>query len=370
MRGRRLAAGAVVSMVMLGAVWVSLAVAGGSGTTAAPLPKVAVILYGPANDGGWNTMWGNAVKQLKTSVPGVQVTVVPNVNPGAASQRTMMGLARQGYGLVVATGGYPDTDLQKAADAYPRTQFMNLFGTRIGKNLSPFDIGLEDSRYLDGVLAGLMTKSNIIGEVGGYPIPVEIRTLNAFALGVRSVNPEAKIKILWVNSFYDPTKESQAAQALVGAGADVLVMDSNTPAVSSVARARDVYFIGYGISRAADAPKNWLGAFSFNWAPYLVAWTRAVQQGTFKQGLFYEGLSKGAVGRTAYGSSVPKSVIAKINDVKERIRSGSLKVFKGPIKSNAGKTVVPAGSTISTPAKLSACCTWYASNVEGNSSSK
>ena len=347
---------------------------GGSDTAASSTvtdkpPKVAVVLYGPANDGGWNTTWTAAVDKLKAAVPGAQVTVVPNVNPGAQAQKTLSTLGQQGYGLVVVTGGYTTADFKKATAAYPNTQFVNLFGTDVGSNLSRFDIGLEDSRYLDGMLAAMATKSNIIGEVGGYPIPVEIRTLDALALGAQSINKDVKVKILWVNSFYDPAKERQAAQALVDAGADVLVMDSNTPAVASVAKANDVKFIGYGISRNADAPSQWLGAFSFNWAPYLIDWTKKVQAGTFKPGLFYWGLPNGVVGRTEYGSSVSQTEIDQIDQTLQQIKTGELVVFQGPITDNTGKVVVPEGEAIDTPAELAACCTWYNENVEGNSSS-
>ena len=134
-------------------------------------PKVAVVLYGPANDGGWNTTWTAAVDKLKAAVPGVEVTVVPNVNPAAQAQKTLSTLGQQGYGLVVVTGGYTTADFKKATAAYPNTQFVNLFGTDVGSNLSRFDIGLEDSRYLDGMLAAMSTKSNIIGEVGGTRYP-------------------------------------------------------------------------------------------------------------------------------------------------------------------------------------------------------
>ncbi len=146
-------------------------------------------------------------------------------------------------------------------------------------------------------------------------------------------------------------------------------MDSNTPAVASVAKARDVKFIGYGISRKADAPQQWLGSFSFNWAPYLVDWTNGIANGTFKPGLFYWGLPHGVVGRTEYGESVSQEDISKINDTLSKIKNGDLVVFTGPITSNTGKVVVPAGQSIDTPEALAACCTWYNQNIEGNSSS-
>jgi basic membrane lipoprotein Med (substrate-binding protein (PBP1-ABC) superfamily) len=328
---------------------------------------VAVVLNGPAHDGGWNSIWMNSVDGLKRAIPGTQVTVVPNINPGASAQQAAKTLAAAGNKLVVLTGGYADSDLRTAMQQFPGTKFLNLFGTTTGKNLAPFSAAIEEGRYLDGIVAGSMTKTNVLGEVGGYPIPFEARTLDAFAMGVHSVNPKAKIKILWVNSFYDPAGERQAAQAEADAGADVLVMDSNTPAVASVVRARHLMLVGYGISRAQDVqPNEWLGTFSYNWTPYLTQWAKAVSAGSWQPQLYYEGVKQGVIGSTAWGSHIPASVIAKVNAARQQIMSGKLHVFTGPISSNTGKTVVPAGSALSTAAQVNACCTWLASNVEGN----
>ncbi|HEX5145544.1 MAG TPA: BMP family ABC transporter substrate-binding protein [Conexibacter sp.] len=334
---------------------------GGSGAT-----KVALILNGPADDGGWNTIWQQSVARLRSAVPKADVTVVPNITAGADAQRTLQTLAQQGNKLIVLTGGYADADVRKAARDYPDTKFMNLFGSQVSSNMSPFSTAIEQGRYLDGIVAGMATRSNVLGEVGGYPIAFEARTLNAFAQGVHSVNPQAKVKILWVNSFYDPAKERQAAQALVDAGADVLVMDSNTPAVSSVARAKNVKLVGYGISREKDAPRQWLGTFTFDWAPYLIEWTRDVQSGDLKSQLYYEGIKQGVIGSTPWGESVSSAAASKAAAARKQIVDGSLNVFTGPLQSNTGKTVVPSGQALTTPAQLNPCCTWLSDNVEGN----
>ena len=336
------------------------------GTSAGEPVKVAVVLYGPPDDGGWNSIWQQSVDKLEQAVPEAEVTVVPNINAGAAAQRTVDTLARQGNKVIVLTGGYSDSDLRKATQAYPDVAFVNLYGSKVEENLGRFDAAVEEGRYLDGIIAGMLTKSNVLGEVGGYPIPVEARTLNAFALGVRSVNPEAKVKILWVNSFYDPTKERQAAQALVGEGADVLVMDSNTPAVAAVARATDSFLVGYGVSREKDAPDQWLSTFTYDWSPYLIEWTKAVQDGTWKSGLFYEGLKTGRDRALRRGQSRSRRRSqAKVDEARKQIESGELKIFSGPIVDNAGETVVPEGEALDTPEELNACCTWLVDNVEG-----
>jgi basic membrane protein A len=338
------------------------ATAGGSSKAV----KVALVLNGPKDDGGWNTVWLQSVAKLQKAVPNTKVTTVPNISPGADLQRTAQQLAQEGNQLVVLTGGYTDSDLRRAARNFPDTKFVNAFGTTVSGNVAPFDVGIEEGRYLDGVLAGSMTKSGTVGEVGGYPVPIEVRALDAFALGVKSVNPKAKVRILWVNSYYDPGKERQAAQALADAGADVLVMDSNTPAVSSVARARGRMLVGYGISREKDAPKQWLGSFTFDWSPYLIDWTKAIQSGSWKSQLFYLGIKDGAIGATPFGASVPDDVRAKLEAARKKFVSGETHVFTGPIHDKNGKEIVPAGATLDTPKQLNACCTWLLDNVEGN----
>jgi basic membrane protein A len=343
-----------------------LAGCGSSTSSSGGATKVAVVLGGPAEDGGWNTIWSQDIAKLRRAVPDAKVTVVPNITAGASAQRTIQTLAQQGNQLIVLTGGYSDSDVSRAAKAYPRTKFLNLFGSQVSSNVSPFSTAIEQGRYLDGIVAGMATRSNVLGEVGGFPIPFEARTLNAFAQGVHSVNPQARVKVLWVNSFYDPAKERQASQALVDAGADVLVMDSNTPAVSSVAKAKNVKLVGYGISREKDAPQQWLGTFTFDWSPYLIQWTRDVQAGDLKSQLYYEGIKQGVIGSTPWGESVPAAVKAKVDAARKQIVAGSLDVFTGPLADNTGKTVVPSGQALSTPAQLNPCCTWLSDNVEGD----
>jgi basic membrane protein A and related proteins len=362
-------------LTLLGALMACAAIAfagcgsssdGGSSGGSGDGTKVALVLLGPAEDGGWNTIWQRSVAELRRAVPDADVTVVPNINPGAATQRTLQTLAQQGNELIVLTGGYADADIRKAARAFPDTQFLNMFGTTVGENVAPFSAAIEQGRYLDGIVAGSMTRTNKLGEVGGYPVPIEVRGLNAFANGVASVNPDARVKILWVNSYYDPAKERQAAQALADDDVDVLVMDSNTPAVSSVARSRDRMLVGYGISREKDAPRQWLGTFTFNWSPYLIEWTRAVADGTFESRLFYEGLESGVIGEAPYGESVPQDVLDKVEAARKQIVAGELDVFAGPLTDNQGSVVVPDGEAITDPVELDRCCTWALDNVEGN----
>jgi basic membrane lipoprotein Med (substrate-binding protein (PBP1-ABC) superfamily) len=284
------------------------------------------------------------------------VTLVPNINPGQQAQSTARELATQGYNLVVFTGGFSDNSVAAVARAFPHTWFANEAGTEVGSNQIPFSVAIEQGRYLDGIVAGSMTKNAKMGEVGGFPIPIEVRALDALQQGARSVNAHAQTKVLWVNSFYDPSGERQAAQALAGSGVDTLIMDSNTPAVPSVARERNLNLVGYGISAEREAPQQWLTAFTFNWGPYLVAWANGIRHKTLKARLYYWGLKQGVISQTPLGSRVPKKVAARVAKARGEIVSGKLNVFAG--SSVAGES--------NTPTELNACCTRFVAGVTGS----
>jgi basic membrane protein A len=325
--------------------------------------KVGLILNGPKEDGGWNSIWVDSAEYLEREVPGTEVTILDNIQAGAQAQQAAERLARDGNDVVVGTGGYADQDLKRAVARYDDVAFANGYGTSVEQNLAPFDLAIEEGRYLDGIVAGSMTKTNVLGEVGGFPIPISIRPLNAFYLGALSVNPDVKMKVLWVNSFYDPAKERQAAQALADQGADVLVMDTNSPALASVAKQRDLRLIGYGLKRP-DAGDAWLGAFSMNWGPYLVEWVNAKQAGNFEGKLYYGGLKEGLVGSNEWGEDVPQSVLDKVEEARRKIESGELEIFSGPITDSDGEVIVEEGDALDTDAELVGCCDWYVEGIE------
>jgi basic membrane protein A and related proteins len=337
---------------------------GGGKSKSASTIKVALVLDGAANDGGFNTAWTNGAKQAAAKIDGVKLTVVPNVAAGAPAQRTFDTLGQQGFDLVVSSGAGHGQDIVKVAPRYPDTHFVGAFGTETAKNVSQVSLAIEQGRYLDGIVAGLTTKSNVIGFVAGYSIPLVNRPLNAFVLGAQSVNPDVVVKALFVNSWYDPTKERQAALALVGSGADVLGMDTNSPAVGRVAKLKDAGFVGDYITRESTAPEQWLTTFEAQWGAYIEEFIKQVKGGTWKPDLYYWGLKEGAVTEAPYGPRVSDEAKAKVDAAKKAILSGKLTVFTGPIKDNKGKVRVPDGETISNTSDLNSCCTWLIEGVQ------
>ena len=335
-----------------------------SHTSAAPI-RVGLLEVGAKNDGGYNSTFTQAATELERTVPNVKVTIVDNTNPGAQTQQVASQLATQGYQLIIGSGTGMDADLAKVAPKYSHTKFVAAFGPETGPNFSEMSFPFEQGRYLDGIVAGLETKKNVIGYVAGYPVPDVQRPLDAFALGVHAVNSKAVVKVLFVNSWYDPSKEHAAASALVSAGADVLGMDANSPAVGQAAETAGVGFIGYGISRETTAPQSWLTSFTFNWEPYFAEFIRQIRTNTWRSSVYYWGLKQGVVGQAAFGPRVTPQIRAKVAAAKRALEAGTLHVFTGPIVSNKGKTVVAAGKALTTTGALNDCCSFLVQGIEG-----
>lgn len=327
--------------------------------------RVALILDGPLDDGGWNSLWAQAGEKLKSEVPGTEVTFVPKVMPGAQLQRTARTLATDGTDLIVGTGGGMDADIRKVAADFPDTKFAAVLAADTTENMASIDAAVEQGRYIDGVIAGAMTTTGIIGEIGGFPLPFELRAINGMTIGAQSVKPDVEVEVVHINSWYDPAKERQAAEALIDRDADVLAMNLNTPAVPAVAKANDVGVIGYAVPRQDSIPDNWLSTFQFDWSIYLVSATEAIQGGTWKPEQFYGDLADGTITMSPVGDSVPADIVAKADEAQKQLKSGELAVFTGPLESNAGESVVADGEALDTPEQLIPCCDWLVKGASG-----
>ncbi|HEX4806090.1 MAG TPA: BMP family ABC transporter substrate-binding protein [Conexibacter sp.] len=327
--------------------------------------RVALVLDGPVNDGGWGQLWKEAGDKLQREVPGTKVTVVPMIAPGAAAQRTFRALASQGQQLIVGTGAGMDVDIRKVAASFPKTHFAAVLASRTAPNMAAVNAAIEQGRYLDGIVAGSVSKTGVIGQVEGFAIPFTQRAIDGLTLGARAANPKAQVKVLSINSWYDPAKERQAAQALVDQRADVLSMNLNTPAVPAVAKASGAGLIGYATSRKAQVPSVWLSTFTFDWSVYLAASVKQIQAGDWKATDFYGDLADGTIKMAPFGARVPAAVVAKVERAKADIIAGKIVVFRGPLNDSTGKQVVAAGSSLTTPQQLVGCCTWLAEGATG-----
>jgi len=319
---------------------------------------------GAVDDGGWNQAHDQGRQYVVDNLPGVETTNLEQIAPGDQARAAFEDLASQGYDLIVGTTFYQDDVLAVAPD-FPDTKFVSWAGFTTADNVGAYDLATEDGRYLDGIVAGSLTKANVIGYPAGFPIEEVARGINAFTLGAQSVNPDIKVIPVWINSWYDPPKERQASESLVDAGADILVGEVNSPAMQSVAQKRNVYAIGYGWDSSARSPDVWLSSFTFVWGPYYLAEATAILDGSWKPQLFYGGLRDGGIGLSTFGPAVPQTVIDLVQQKKDEIASGTLDFFAGPIYDNQGNLVIAGGQTISIEER-SACCKWLAKGVDGS----
>jgi simple sugar transport system substrate-binding protein len=229
--------------------------------------------------------------------------------------------------------------------------------------MSTYAARFYEGRYVIGTIAGLMTKSNTVGYIGSFPIPEVVRGIDAFTLGLRAVNPKATVKVIWVNSWYDPGKEREAAETLIAQGADILSQHTDSPAPIQVAEEKGVYAFGQASDMSRFGPKAQLTAIVDNWRNYYIDRTKAVIEGTWKSEDTWGGLASDMVHIAEYNSEVPEDVVAKAEDVREAIIAGTLHPFAGPIKNQAGEIVVPEGETLSDEKLLS--MDWYVDGVQG-----
>lgn len=326
--------------------------------------RIAFVYDGAIDDGGWNSSHDRGRQYMIDNFAGVETVTVEEIAPGDQARATFEDLATQGYDLIVGTTFYQD-DVKAIAPDFPETKFVSWGGYEAGDNFGAYSLATEDGRYLDGLVAGSVTQSNIIGYPGGFAIEEVNRGINAFMKGVQEVNPGAKVIAVFTNSWYDPPKERQAAQSLVDAGADILVHELNSPATASVAEKAGIYHMGYGYDQSSYAPDSWLGTFTFDWGPYYLAQAEAIADGTWAPELYYAGIPQDGIGLAPFGPAVPQDVIDLVEQRRAEIADGTFDVLAGPMVDNEGNVQVPEGETIPFEERP-ACCTWLLEGVEGS----
>ena len=316
------------------------------------------------DDGGWNSTHYRAVQMVQEALPGLDVQVVEEISPGPSATNAFEDLAEAGVDMVIATGFY-QPDVEPVAAAYPDTIFLTWAGWTTTDNMGHYDGATEDGRYLDGLIAGSITETGIIGYPAGFPIEEVNRALNAFTIGVREVNPDAVVQVVYINSWYDPPVEQQAAEALANAGADVLAHELNSPAVASVAESRGLNIIGYSSDRSDEAPNAWLSSFTFEWGPYYIDQIESMIAGNWEPALTYGGLADGFIGNSPYGPDVTDEMLALVDERRQQIIDGTLDYFAGPLVDNEGNVQVAEGGTIPFEERT-LCCLWLIEGIEGS----
>ena len=324
--------------------------------------QVGFLYVSPIGDAGWSYAH-DLGRQMVEKLPGIKTSFVEAVPEGPDSERVMLNMARKDYDVIFATSfGYMDPML-KVSKQFPKIVFMHCSGFKQAKNMGNYFGRIYQARYLAGMVAGAMTKSNTLGYVAAFPIPEVIRGINAYALGAQAVNPDAQVRVVWTKTWYDPATEKEAAKSLLDVGADVIAQHQDSPSPQEAAAEKGVYSVGYNSDMSTFAPKAHLTAPIWNWGPYYVKIIEQVQKGTWKSGSAWPGLEYGIVDLAPFGPMVPKAVQEKVLAIKEAIKSGKFKVFSGPIKDLQGKLRVADGASM--PDKDLLGMTWFVQGVIG-----
>ncbi len=322
--------------------------------------RVAEILVGTPEDKGWNFEQFRGLQYIKEQLGDkVETFSVENVAEVDA-ERVMRDLASQGYDLILSTSfGFMDATVAAAA-AFPETKFVHNSGYKTAKNLSTVFAKMQEVRYLTGLVAGKMTKTNIIGCAASFPLPLVILELNAFALGVQAVNPGAVVKVVWTQTWFDPPKEREAAEALVTAGADVLCKYQDSPTVEQVAEEHGIYSIGFH-SDTSFVGKSVLTSARWHWGPVYERIAESVRDGTFASESYWGGMKDGVVELGPYSPLVPKDVQDLVGKWQQKIVAG-WNPMTGPLSDQAGKLRVKDGVSM-TDQDMQAI-DWFVKGVE------
>ena len=307
--------------------------------------KVAWIYVGPHNDAGWSQAHDQGRLYVQKMLGSkVQTTYKESIAVGPQLQQTVASLVNQGYKMIFGTSyGFFD---KKLAAKYPSVLFEQATGTDTAKNLSEYFGAAEDTVYLSGMAAGAATKKGTLGYVVAYPIPEVIRHANAFALGAQAMHPGVKVKLVWTNSWFDPTKEKKAAESLHSAGADVLGQNVDSPATGQFAESAGIKWVGYDSNAENFAPKAWLTAAVYNWGPYYLRRVKAAMNGTWKSGFYYGSIKDGFTSLAPFGPSVTAKTKAAIAAKMQAIKSGKFYEFSGPLYDQSGKLRVAKGKKL------------------------
>ena len=319
----------------------------GSAHAADPL-KAGFVYIGPTGDHGWTYAHDQGRKAMEAKFAGkVKTTFVENVPETADAERVIRDLASKGHKVIFATSfGYMNA-MDKVAKQFPKTVFMHATGYKSGKNLGLYDVRTYEGAYMLGVVAGKMSKSGKLGVVGSIAIPEVVRNINAFTIGARSVNPKATTRVIWVNSWFDPGKEREAALALISQGADVLMQNTDSPAVVQAAQEKGVFAFGWDSDMSKFGAKAQLAASILHWEVIYSQEIDKVLKNTWKPGDIWYGVKEGAVAIDNFGPSTPADVKKLAEERRDGLKSGKLHPFTGPLKDNTGKEMLAAGVVMS-----------------------
>ncbi len=349
-----------------------------SSPSAEPL-KVGFVYVAPLLDAGWVHQHDEGRRALESALnpPGatgsnarVQTTYVENVAEGPDAERVIRDLARQGHKLIFTPSfGYMEPTL-KVAQEFPDVRFESITGYKTAPNVATANARYYEGRYLAGIAAGRMTRSNVAGYVAGFAIPEVLQGINAFTLGMRSVNPAAVVKVVWLDAWFDPARERDAAMTLFNQDVDVIAFHTGSNAVMVAAQERGKLAVAYHSDMRRVAPDAQILAVTHQWGSYYSQRTRAVLDGSWRSGNVWGGVKEGMVRVEGFGPRVPKAVQEEVLARQREIAGGSLQPFRAraAVLDNAGQVVIAAGTSLSDQQILA--MNWLVQGVQARAPSR
>jgi len=332
---KRILTGAVVALGLTGAAM------------AADPVKVGFIYVGPVGDGGWTYEHNEGRLAVEEHFgDAVETVFQESVPEGADAERAITQMALSGADLIFTTSfGYMDATLA-AAEKFPNVKFEHATGFKMADNVSVYSARFYEGRAVQGIIAGHMTKSNIIGYIASFPIPEVIRGINSAYIHAKRVNPDVEFKIIWAYTWFDPAKEADAATALIDQGADVILQHTDSTAPQAAAQeAGGVITFGQASDMADYGPLPRVSSIIDNWAPYYIARTQAVIDGTWESVNTWDGIAPGMVGIGEISDAVPADVRAEAEALRDAIADGSYSPFTGPLNKQDGSAWLAEGET-------------------------
>jgi simple sugar transport system substrate-binding protein len=329
--------------------------------------KIGFVYVTPVTDAGWVRQHEEGRKAVDAALGDkVKTTYVENVAEGADAERVIRDLAQQGNTLIFTPSfGYMEPTLKVAKD-FPEVKFESITGYKTAPNVATANARYYEGRYLAGIAAGRMTKTNIAGYVAGFPIPEVLQGINAFTLGMRSVNPAAKVHVVWLNEWFDPPKERDAAMALFNQNADVIAFHTGSTAVMAAAQERGRMAIAYHSDMRKIAPDAQIVAVTHQWGGYYTQRAKAVLDGSWKSGNLWGGVKEGMIRVGDFGTKVPKAVQDEVLARQKDIAAGKLQPFRataGDVRDNEGHVVIAKGAQLSDEQILK--MNWLVEGVQG-----
>lgn len=327
-------------------------------------PKVSFVYVGPIGDHGWSYQHHKGLEALKKEFGDkIETSYVENVSEGPDAERVIDQLASSGSSLIFTTSfGFMNPTIKVAA-RHPNVKFEHATGFKTAPNVAIYNARFYEGRHVIGLIAGKMTKTGTIGYIASFPIPEVVMGINSAYLAAKSVNPNVKMKVIWVSSWFDPAKEGDAAKALVDQGADILMQHTDSPAAMKYAEEKGIYAFGQASDMKAFGPNAQLTSIIDDWNPYYIKRVKALLDGTWKTGDVWEGIADGTVELAAWSPKIPADVVKLAETARDEIAKGSRHPFTGPINKQDGSPWLKAGEKA--PDKDLLGMNFYVQGVEG-----